>query len=151
MSNLVPPAPPADDDDRDEFQEEFRNEPPGNSRGSRRRRRSRPQRRPPTREELLLRLDAVANMLVLGAIEPSYANAIRSTIDSMLRAMGGSATATRTTGPIDPDRWREILRQNPGIADELAQFFSDEQLNEILTGFEDEGEVDDRTGNQGAA
>ncbi len=150
MSTLLPPEPPSEGDDQDAFRDEPRDEPSRSSRGSRRR--SRPPRRPPSREELLLRLHALTNMVLLGAIEPAQANAIRGAIDSMLRAMGGgSAAATRAGGPIDFQRWRKILRENPGIADELAQFFTDEQLDQLFDGFDDKEDADDLPAGEGAA
>lgn len=151
MSNLLPPEPLADDGDRDEFHNEHHAEPPRGSR-PRPRRRSRSPRRAPTLEELILRLDALMTMVLLGAIEPAQANVLRALIETMLRAIrGNTATARRASGPIDFKRWREFLRQHPGIADELAQFFTEEQLDELFEGFNDKEDSDDRSDNNGAA
>lgn len=97
----------------------------------------------PTVEELIHTLNSLPKLIALGILQPAQANAIRSMIDSMLRALNsGNGRADSGRGPILPiDRLRELLDVHPEFADLLEPLLGDDVLAQLF-GDEDAADAD---------
>jgi len=99
-----------------------------------RQRRQRENQALPTREQLLRMLHALPRMLLAGVITPQVANAMTRTLQALLRELAPTSNGGARAGAadFDVDLWRRALLQYPELADDIAQFFGQADVDELF-------------------
>ena len=124
MSNLTPLP---NDDSGSRKSRSSRRRP---NRGGQRDSRHKAQGEIPTAEECLVRLNRLAGLVAVGVLTPSQANTMRAAYQAILQHHQHRQTPTQQSlaGP----ELLAKLRSDPDLVNMLADFLTDDQLNDLL-------------------